>query len=203
MKGLLLKDLYQIFRYCRAYLFMAVAFIAVSVFQNDAMFVLYPCVLGGMLPITLLAYDEKEKWEQYAGTLPVSRAQLVGTKYLLGFLIMAVLAVLLVAAQSLRMLMQNSFAVGQLTGLLSLLSGSLLAPAVVLPFVFRLGVEKGRIAYYVAIGIACGIIVFSVNNPRDSLSISAAGQPLLVLASLALYAISWALSVAMYNKREL
>ncbi len=201
MKGLLLKDLYQMLRYCRGYLFMAVAFIAVSAFESDAMFILYPCVLGGMLPITLQAYDEKEKWEQYAGALPVSRAQLVAAKYLVGFVIMAALALLLFLTQGLRMALGGTFSWRGITDLLSLLAGSLLAPAVVLPFVFHLGVEKGRIAYYIAIGVACGLIVFVVNN--GGLQLPAASLPLIGVGSLALYAASWALSTALYNKREL
>ena len=35
MKGLLLKDWYMMKKYCRAYLFIAVVFIAVSLFSND------------------------------------------------------------------------------------------------------------------------------------------------------------------------
>ncbi len=201
MKGLLLKDVYQILRYCRAYLAMSVVFIIVSAFDGNAMFVLYPCVLGGMLPITLLAYDEKEKWEQYAGTLPVSRAQLVSVKYLLGFVIMAALAGLLLVAQGLRMAAGDAFSWQSLIDLLCLLTVSLLAPAVVLPFVFRLGVEKGRMAYYVAIGVACGIIVFSING--SGLQIPAASQPFICIGALAAYAVSWAISVNVYKKREL
>lgn len=35
MKGLLLKDWYMMKKYCRAYLLIAVVFIAVSLFSND------------------------------------------------------------------------------------------------------------------------------------------------------------------------
>jgi hypothetical protein len=36
---------------------------------------------GRMLPVTLLSYDEKEKWHIYSGTFPYSRAQIVSSKY--------------------------------------------------------------------------------------------------------------------------
>lgn len=63
MKGLLLKDWYMMKKYCRAYLLIAVVFIAVSLFSNDNMFfVFYPCLLCGMIPVNLLAYDERSRW---------------------------------------------------------------------------------------------------------------------------------------------
>ena len=60
MKGLLLKDWYMMKKYCRAYLLIAVVFIAVSLGNEDNMFfVFYPCLLCGMIPVNLLGYDER------------------------------------------------------------------------------------------------------------------------------------------------
>ena len=43
MRGLLLKDLYMMAKYCRAYLLMAVVFVAVSLFSSDNLFfIFYP-----------------------------------------------------------------------------------------------------------------------------------------------------------------
>ncbi len=206
MKGLLLKDWYQMRRYCRAYLFLLVVFLALSVFDDDAMFLLYPCVLGGMMPITLQAYDEKEKWEQYAGGLPVSRAQLVAAKYLIGFAVAAALGILTALAQCLRMGLVGSVSASGLLAAACLPFASLLVPALILPFIFRYGVEKGRIAYYVAVGVVCGGAVFITTGANAAAGVqlfSGAALPVAAVISLAGYALSWAISVRCYAKREL
>ena len=84
MKGLLLKDLYMVVKYCKAYLLIAVVFLAVSLMGSDNLFfIFYPCLLCGMIPVNLLAYDERSRWPQYCGTLPYTKGQIVSGKYLM------------------------------------------------------------------------------------------------------------------------
>lgn len=156
MKGLLLKDWYMIKTYCKLYLVMAVLFLAASFVSSDNLFfVFYPCLLCGMIPVNLLAYDERSHWNQYSCTLPYTRAQLVCAKYLVG--LFCQLAVLLAAGivQSLKMGFTPDLGVL----MLSMLTIASFASAIPLPFIFKLGVEKGRTAYYVMIGFVCGASV--------------------------------------------
>ena len=207
MKGLLLKDFYMTFRYCRAYLLMIAVFIAVSFAgQENLFFVFFPCMISGMLPVTLLAYDERSKWNEYCRVLPYSKAQIVSGKYLVGLI--AQLAVLFVTgiAQALRMqaagrLNLQNF--GALMGMLLILSSA--ASSLVLPFMFRYGVEKGRIAYYVMIGIvtAGGIGVTNLFRGNAVADRAVRGaMPLLCAAGVMLYALSWVLSIAFYKKQQ-
>ena len=70
MKGLLRKDLYMMGKYCRSYLLLVIVFLCVSVFSSDNLFfVFYPSLFSGMIPVSLLAYDERSRWTQYSGTL--------------------------------------------------------------------------------------------------------------------------------------
>ena len=58
MKGLLLKDLYQLWKYCRTFLLIVVVFLGVSfVSPENLFFSLYPAMICGVLPMTLLSYD--------------------------------------------------------------------------------------------------------------------------------------------------
>ena len=85
MKGLLLKDFYLSWRYCRAFLVIVAVFLAVSFTGDDNIFFLiYPIMIASVIPMTLVSYDEHDKWTAYSGTLPYTRAQLVSTKYLVG-----------------------------------------------------------------------------------------------------------------------
>ena len=145
MKGLLLKDWYMMKKYCRAYLLIAVVFIAVSLFSNDNMFfVFYPCLLCGMIPVNLLGYDERSRWMQYSGTLPYTKTQIVSGKYLIGLLSQITILVATGVAQAAKMLIAHNFELGDFAVLMLLmLIVSTLTSSICLPFVFKLGVEKG------------------------------------------------------------
>ena len=43
----------------------------------------YPTIMFGILPVTLISYDERFHWPAYAGTLPLRRRDEVREKYLL------------------------------------------------------------------------------------------------------------------------
>lgn len=208
MKGLLLKDWYMMKKYCRAYLVIAVVFIAVSLVNTENMFFLfYPCMFCGMIPDNLLAYDERSRWMQYSGTLPYTRAQIVSAKYLIGLLTQVVILVLTGIAQGVKMTVSRTFVFSDfLVLMLLLLTVSTLTSSISLPFFFKLGVEKGRTAYYAMIGFVCGasVLASSLLNAQTEMEI----QPNLLLVVLPLigicvYALSWYLSIVFYKKREL
>lgn len=208
MKGLLLKDWYMVKKYCRAYLLIAIVFIAISFFSNDNMFfVFYPSLLCGMIPVNLLAYDERSHWMQYSGTLPYTKTQIVSGKYLIGLL--AQLAVLAATgiAHGVKMYAAGNFVLGDFAVLMLLmLIVSTLSSSICLPFVFKLGVEKGRTAYYVMVGFVCGASVLASSILRGQLMGEI--QPNLILGLLAIvgisvYILSWYLSVMFFKKKEI
>lgn len=207
MKGLLLKDLYMTRKYFRSFALLIAVFLVCSVFSDTISFmVLYPCVLAGMIPVNLMSYDSQSRWEEYAGALPYTRAQLVSAKYLLGLVSILTVLALTGICQGLRMVLEGSFLWQELLPLLAmLLVLSLVTPALSMPLLFRLGVEKGRLIYLVFIGVACGGSVFlGMAVPAFALGSVLAGLlPLMCLAAAGLYGISWYVSVRFYQKREL
>lgn len=207
MKGLLLKDLYMMRAYCKSYVLIAAVFLAASFFGKNMFFIYYPCLLCGMIPINLLAYDEKSRFVQYSISLPVSRTQTVSEKYLVGLISQIAVLFITGIVQGIRMGVNGSFSLGEFALIMiSLLLVSMLASAIPMPLVFKYGVEKGRIAYYVMIGIVCGVgVLFSHTLANDSQNVfpSMLVFPLLAVLGTGVYALSWYLSVAFYKKREL
>lgn len=208
MKGLLLKDWYLMKAHCRMYLIMAAVFLAWSAINRENFFyVLYPCLLCGMIPVNLLAYDERSRWLQYSTALPYTRAQLVSAKYLTGLLVqLAVLAVTAVT-QTAGMVLRGSFELQELAAVLGLLlSVTLLGSSLCLPFVFKLGTEKGRMAYYIMVGFICAVGTVALKLHSGSLNGEVRpGWPLAALtaAGIGVYALSWRLSIRFFEKREL
>ncbi len=137
MKGLLLKDVYIIGKLCKTYFLMDIIFFAAFYLGGDSdkiFWLFYPCIFSGMLPMTLISFDERERWDKYAGTLPYTRTQLVSSKYLIG--LCGSIITLAVASVIWTLKMSNS---GEsLTGdyfevIIALISVSLIAPAVLFP----------------------------------------------------------------------
>lgn len=208
MKGLLLKDWYMMKKYCRAYLVIAVVFIAASITSYDnTFFMFFPCLLCGMIPVTLLGYDERSRWVQYSETMPYTKTQIVSEKYLTGLLTQ--LATLIVAgiAQAIKMHIYGKFILGDFTTLMLLmLIVSTLAPSISLPFIFKLGVEKGRIAYYVMIGFLCCASAFASDlfNGQIGTEIeSTLVLSIFAVVGIGIYIFSWCMSIAFYKKREI
>lgn len=200
MKGLLLKDWYLTWKYARFLLLFAAAYGFAGVFFEDAAgFSILPVMLVAMLPNTLFSYDEREKWTEYAQSLPVSRAQYVTGKYLYGALCyaayLAVIAALNLAAgtEDYGTLFAMQFSIGLLT------------PSVLLPFMFRFGTEKGRMAYLLVISAVFGMSMVLTNGARGVSTLAKAPIPLwaLCLVIAVIYILSWRLSILLYEKRKL
>ena len=204
MKGLLLKGWYMTVKYCRSYLLITFVFILVSVFSGSdpLFFLLYPMLLAGMVPVTLLSYDERSRWNVFSGALPYSKAQLVSAKYIATLVLLGGSAVATLAALSIRMVRLGEVDLLELLGMTGLLlSAGLFVPALLLPIIFRFGVEKGRMAYYIVIGLVCAVVVFIgmafLDLPQTlSLEIPAIAA---LSAAICVFAVSWLLAVRLYK----
>jgi len=208
MKGLLLKDWYMAKKHCRMYLVLAAGFLVLSgAYRENFFFIFYPCILCGMLPVNLLAYDEQGKWEVYSGTLPYTKAQLVSVKYLMGLLTQLAVVAATAVVQLISMHRSGTFSLEEYLALLfTLVMLSCLSNAISLPFMFRLGVEKGRLAYLVMIGVVCAggmlsgdVMTTALEKNLSPLTVMGAAAGVSVL----LFALSWVVSIKLYQKREI
>lgn len=207
MKGLLLKDFYMMKKYCRAYPLFVVVFTAAALVSYDNMFfVFYPCMLCEMLPVSLLGYDERSRWIQYSGTLPYTKAQIVSSKYLIGLSAQIIVMLVTGITQGVKISINGGFRINDLIVLMltMFIIGSF--SSICLPFIFKWGTEKGRIAYYVMIGFVCagGVLISSLLKGGWKAEI----QPNALLIGLSLvgigiYALSWYLSIVFYKNREI
>ncbi|MBR4549752.1 MAG: ABC-2 transporter permease [Oscillospiraceae bacterium] len=206
MKGLLRKDLYMTWAYGRTLLLISAVFLATSAFmpsEENFFFVIYPVLMGGVLPVTLLSYDERSGWNRSCDALPVSRRLVVDERYLMSLLSFLVLYAVTLVVQAVVLLPRGRAGdLGQLAGLLPCFG--LAAPAVMLPITLRWGVEKGRLVYFFFIGalVAAGLI-FSRSVLGVSGAIGTWGVAAVLGGTVLFFIASWLLSRRLYEKREL
>lgn len=89
MAGLILKDLMTIQRQLKTQAFVLIFFLFISIFMQQG-FMLFTIIIFIVTfqAITALTYDEQSSWDKYANTLPISKGDIVLSKYILSILLM-------------------------------------------------------------------------------------------------------------------
>lgn len=214
MKGLLLKDLYMAKKYCRANFVFVVLCLAISAFGvNSIFFMVYSMVFISVIPVSLISYDEKSRWNIYSEAFPWSRSQVVSAKYLMAMILVGVIWILNVLAQIIRILRNPSLQWSNIAVELSvLLVTGIFSSSMILPVIFKFGAEKGRVAYYTVIVVVCAASAALSTVSMDlnvDLNIS---LPLIwiklfpvvvLLVGICIFAGSWLLSMKFYENRDL
>lgn len=207
MKGLVIKDLYLIKGYCKYLFLVEAAFLAASFFgENSSFFLAYIAVMAGTVPMTLLSYDEAEKWNNYAEGLPVTRAQMVQGRYAIALIISVAAAILITAAAAIQQAMAESLDILNIITVFSImLSIGLISNSLILPIAYKFGVNKGRIVYFVIIGGGMGISIATSEILFGATANIAEYVNFLtiLLAAAVVFGLSYWLSVKFYEKREL
>ncbi len=172
--------------------------------EDSTSFAFFPCLLSSMIPVTLLSHDERSGWTELSKAMPYSAGQIVSSKYLTGLIPTMIVTVITAIEQAVRLNIKGEF---ELSGyMVFIMVGfilSLLPCALIMPFVFRLGVENGRIAYYAMVILVCGgmIALPNVIEGMGKFSDNAAVIcGITVLLVVGLYALSWRISISMYKK---
>lgn len=149
MIGLILKDFINLKKQLKYIMFVVLFYLFFSkMTDNISMFGAMAMIVFAMLPITALSFDEKANWDKYGLTMPVSRTKMVLSKYILGIISSIFALILNFIGQTLlgAEINKEIMIAALITFALSLLFISLL-----LPVVFKLGVEKGRLLMFVVL----------------------------------------------------
>lgn len=158
MSALLLKDWYVLWRRMKLFLLVIIVMAAIP-FSFYSVFVV---AWAAMLPYTVLAYDEQSKWDRLAAMMPYSRRELVLSKYVLGWAAIGASSAAALALPRLlrplwvRLNVQASPLDGSPLGVLLAACVGVIILALTLPLFFRFGVERGRMAMILLVGLVCG-----------------------------------------------
>ena len=201
MKGLVWKDIYTLLKQAKFILLLMVLFACLPGYSMSAFAIFY----GAMLPITALAYDERSKWDELAAMMPYSVKEIVGSKYVLGLLLVGGISALSIAARIVTGIIKATpFDAEGIISTVILACLSLVLLMVDLPLMFRLGVEKGRIIYIL---LTCGGVVAGVfyidqlMAVLDSIMVSTMLLIVLLVTAVGL-GISYCVSTRIYRVRR-
>lgn len=196
MGGLILKDLYALKKICGYYLIVIGTFVVLAYLEYNSMKIAFPSLLAGVIPYTMYAYDERERFNVYCDVMPVSRKSYVSAKFILGLAAVIAASALTIAASLLSPIAECPYPTSLV--LFQALTPGLLTMAIMLPLGFRFGAEKGRLVMVLVFALFFAAS-YGINSTA-TLAINGLGLMLVIAALLAL---SWLLSQRIYEKKEL
>lgn len=202
MKSLILKDLLCLKRQAKSIGLVLLVWLVLSVTTGNGQFF---CALGViyviMLPMTTLSFDERSKWDSRALTMPVTRAQLVLSRYitaLLAGLVLCGLGAVVIAVVDGPDKAASSLGFYML-GVLML--------SVAMPLMLKLGVDKARILVALCYLIPFLALLLAEKLGMDvERAFAALADPASALIAAAadavLLAVSVLLSMTIYRRKE-
>ena len=222
MKGLIIKDLLNLSSY-KTTLFLILIFCSMGMIGTDAVNFAptFITVMIGMIILSTFNYDEASHAEKYILALPLTRKEIVMSKYvlaivgnILGGIIGIILTIIIVNVMNVMRpddLIRLDYQ-GLLVTVISGIFGVALIQAIQIPSVYRFGAEKGRIQMFLLIFLLVLMIVgggflitkigFDINIKEINSFMNRFGIPVLILVSAVLYYISYKISYKIFKKKE-
>lgn len=219
IKGLIIKDILQLKNYKKTLIVFILIFTLTSISGTDGtgnMLAIMLTLGFGMFSMASFNYDELNKADRYILTFPLTKKQVVLSKYILvigstviGSILGTILGFIVTFAINKQVSNIEELILAGLGGIL----GIGLIEAIQIPCVYKWGAEKGRIQMVIVTAFVAlltgGVmfigekvnIQFTSNNILDMLS---RFLPLIfIVVTIVMYYISYKVAYKIYEKKEI
>ncbi len=206
MKGLIKKDLAILKKNMKTFLMLIVIYILSSLNSTGAESFIGPFMMA-ILCVSTFSYDEYNKWDAYAITLPGSRDNVVKAKYGIVLIMIAAAFVFAMIMASILGIIKGNFDLTEsFVATLAGTASGLFVVEIMIPVIFKFGLEKARIIIIAAsFGFSTIAVLFftAVRIPEGTLSnLKSCMGFLLPLLMIVFFFGSYALSRRIYSKKE-
>ncbi len=165
MLGFIKKDLLVMKNNLKYFLLMILVFAFFSRESNIIYFI--PIFISIMIFITTFSYDDYNKWNTYAITLPLSREKIVLAKYLTSLLLMVGTVLITFLLSFVIGTINHSFDFDEVFPMLfGGLFALVLLQSFMYPLIYKFGTEKGRIGLFVGVFAVSGLVGYLVNHVK-------------------------------------
>lgn len=168
-----------------------------------------PAMICIMIFMSTFSYDEYNKWDAYAITMPNGRKNIVKSKYIATLILVGIsIIITLVLNITIGYINKNL----DLEQIISIMSGCLLAiiiiESILYPIIFKFGIEKGRIGLFIVVFGIVSIIsglskVLNVETPINFINfIEKYWFIIIPIIAIIFLIISYKISERIYLKKE-
>jgi hypothetical protein len=207
MLGLIYKDLLVSRKYFKSVFLLVAFYFIFGIITNNIMFAAYMIIiLSTMIIFSTFSFDEVAKWDSFALSLPVKRSKIVLSKYVIAYTWSALGAIFSIATYCIYNTV-NKVAIESESFISAgvALELSILVVSVTTPVIYKYGIEKGRLALFVILGVPAILTLYIASKINVTMP-SESTIKLLVLISpivtILIALISIYLSITIYNKKE-
>ena len=207
MLGLVIKDFYITKKYMKT-IFMIVIFYSVfcTIYSNMPFLAGMIILSFSMIVLTTIAYDDAVKWDKYALSMPVSRKNIVFAKYvstaiytLSGSIITLVLTIIIQLIKKAQVTNEDLFTI------LAISTIGFVLVSVLLPLVYKFGLEKARLLLVLVFAIPFAVVLIA-----KSMNIAVPSERsiynILIFSpfvALIIFVLSFYISSKIYENKEL
>lgn len=216
MTGLIVKDLCSLRKQMKTMLFVALIYVGFMVTSDSigmtSGVIIMLCVT---LPISTFSWDDFTKWDQYARSLPLERRVIVASKYVLAILMHAGAIGIMTLLSAAYDLLWKQYGLDRfqqdVMAVLSIAGVGMILVAILFPLLYKLGVEKARIAMLLVFGapFAVVLVVMQMDLEPPAFLTSSMFETLarhlpvlLVLFGVLCLLLSFLVSVRIYERKE-
>lgn len=158
MNGLIRKDLLLIKGSLKTAVLLFIVFILLAI-NGNGNFAFIPAFISVMLFMSTFSYDEFNHFDAYAITMPNGKASIVKAKYIASIILVLIACLVTFVICFVIGYIQNNL---DLNELFYTILGSgfaiTLFQALIYPFIFKFGIEKGRIGIFIGVFLIVAII---------------------------------------------
>lgn len=206
MKGLIKKDLFIIKNNLKIILILFIVFFLTGL-KNSTDMSYIPITLSVVLFLSTFSYDEFNKWDAYAITLPNGRVNIVKSKYIATIILVLITSLISLILNLLTGYINNSINFEETISMITGITFSIiLIQSISYPIIFKFGIEKGRLLLFASIFIIISLISLipvSMNiSSNIILFIEKYWIILLLLLTSIILSISYIISKKIYLKKE-
>ncbi|WP_400206992.1 ABC-2 transporter permease [Candidatus Methanomassiliicoccus intestinalis] len=210
MWGLIRKDLYSLSSSVKSIVLLMIVFGVIFIPQSGGFaFISVTVFIMASLVISTISLDNAVMWDKYALTLPLSRQDIVKSKYVLLLLLSIIGAVIGLVACAIYETIVNENSLAEMLQMGLLMATMAVAIfSIVLPIIYKYGVEKARmlmvLCIFLPVVVVLSLVYFAENSSVDLAFLD--GPLLTVLAMLiaaAAFIVSYFISVRIYSRQDL
>ena len=169
IKGLIKKDLYNLSSY-KMSLLIVIIFCGIAIIGtgNINFGPILICTIMGMISLSTFSYDELNNSNTYIVALPYDRKTIVKSRYLLSLIsIITAFLIGLILSLIIPMFNSNMDFMSTFASTSASIIEVILVIALLMPFFYKFGVQKGRIVLFIAImgiSLLIGIVISLFEN---------------------------------------
>ena len=207
MKGLILKDIYSLRKYGRTILLIAAIYsIMIFITGNTEVFLGTVVIMFAVTSITSFVDDNQSGWDTYVRTLPASKKDVVMSKYVLSYLLALAGGLLALIVGWINGITKHS---GNFSEMLVtsyvMFAIAVIFVSILLPFIYKFGVERARIIIIAAVAIPVAAVLALAQTKAIPVPDAQTVRQALILSPFIVVAcclLSFAISNAVYRKKE-